>query len=166
MDLDCRVVHAARAVELPGWRDVRRYDHRGLRRSGEPRVLPAGAQGRHAVVRTEVVGELVDDLTEQPIGDSLVLRGNIGVRYTSEYNTGSEPGSAQDPGCDDTGERTRRLRRRLTRNGWSKLWALNVTRRGVLPGAVRRHVAGLVDRRTGLLKARSTASSARRGPTV
>jgi outer membrane receptor protein involved in Fe transport len=35
---------------------------------------------------------------EQPIGGSLLLRGNIGVRYTSEYNTGSnlDPRKIQD----------------------------------------------------------------------
>jgi outer membrane receptor protein involved in Fe transport len=35
---------------------------------------------------------------EQPIGASLLLRGNIGVRYTSEYNTGSnlDPRKIQD----------------------------------------------------------------------
>ena len=35
---------------------------------------------------------------EQPIGNSLLIRGNIGVRYTSEYNTGSnlDPRKMQD----------------------------------------------------------------------
>ncbi|HEU4530323.1 MAG TPA: TonB-dependent receptor [Steroidobacteraceae bacterium] len=35
---------------------------------------------------------------EQPVGSSLVLRGNVGGKYTSEYNTGSDlnPGKAQD----------------------------------------------------------------------
>ncbi len=35
---------------------------------------------------------------EQPIGNSLLLRGNIGARYTSEYNTGSnlDPRKIQD----------------------------------------------------------------------
>jgi len=35
---------------------------------------------------------------EQPIGDNLLIRGNIGARYTSEYNTGSnlDPRKIQD----------------------------------------------------------------------
>ena len=35
---------------------------------------------------------------EQPIGNNLLIRGNIGVKYTSEYNTGSnlDPRKIQD----------------------------------------------------------------------
>lgn len=63
---------------------------------------------------------------EQPIGDNLQIRGNIGARYTSEYNTGSnlDPRKIQDAmtlvnarvgfGADD--------------EKWMvELWALNVT---------------------------------------
>ena len=63
---------------------------------------------------------------EQPIGNNLLIRGNIGARYTSEYNTGSnlDPRKIQDAmtlvnarvgfGADD--------------EKWMvELWALNVT---------------------------------------
>lgn len=63
---------------------------------------------------------------EQPMGNSLILRGNIGARYTSEYNTGSnlDPRKIQDAmtlvnarvglGAED--------------EKWMvELWALNVT---------------------------------------
>ncbi|MBL8270646.1 TonB-dependent receptor [Steroidobacter sp.] len=63
---------------------------------------------------------------EQPVGSSLLFRGNIGARYTSEYNTGSnlDPRKMQDAmtlvnariglGADD--------------EKWMvELWALNVT---------------------------------------
>ena len=63
---------------------------------------------------------------EQPVGSNLIFRGNIGARYTSEYNTGSnlDPRKIQDPmtlvnariglGADD--------------EKWMvELWALNVT---------------------------------------
>jgi outer membrane receptor for ferric coprogen and ferric-rhodotorulic acid len=63
---------------------------------------------------------------EQPIGNNLLIRGNIGARYTSEYNTGSnlDPRKIQDAmtlvnarvgfGAED--------------EKWMvELWALNVT---------------------------------------
>lgn len=63
---------------------------------------------------------------EQPVGNNLLIRGNIGARYTSEYNTGSnlDPRKIQDAmtlvnarvgfGADD--------------EKWMvELWALNVT---------------------------------------
>jgi outer membrane receptor protein involved in Fe transport len=63
---------------------------------------------------------------EQPVGNNLLIRGNVGVRYTSEYNTGSnlDPRKMQDAmtlvnarvgfGADD--------------EKWMvELWALNVT---------------------------------------
>ncbi|MDY6948957.1 MAG: TonB-dependent receptor, partial [Pseudomonadota bacterium] len=63
---------------------------------------------------------------EQPIGNTLVLRGNIGARYTSEYNTGSnlDPRKIQDAMTLVNA----RLGFGADNEKWMvELWALNVT---------------------------------------
>jgi iron complex outermembrane receptor protein len=63
---------------------------------------------------------------EQPIGNSLLLRGNIGARYTSEYNTGSnlDPRKIQDAMTLVNA----RLGFGAADEKWMvELWALNVT---------------------------------------
>jgi outer membrane receptor protein involved in Fe transport len=63
---------------------------------------------------------------EQPLGDSLLLRANIGARYTSEYNTGSnlDPRKIQDAMTLVNA----RLGFGAADEKWMvELWALNVT---------------------------------------
>ena len=96
VDLDMRVVHAARAAEPAGRRDLRRDDDRRLRRR---RWRSSVRSARTTRCRSRRNGRRSLSATfEQPIGANLLFRANVGAKYTSEYNTGSnlDPRKIQD----------------------------------------------------------------------
>ena len=105
-------------------------------------VLPSRARERSPVVRAGMVGSLSATF-EQPIGAALLFRANVGAKYTSEYNTGSnlDPRKIQDA--------LTLVNARLGFGADDERWMVEAVGaephgRGVLPGRVRRDAAGLV----------------------
>ena len=105
-----RVVHAARAAEPARRRDLRR-DGRS-RTSARPTAFFRPEREDDPLSFAPEWSASLSATFEQPIGASLLFRANIGAKYTSEYNTGSnlDPRKIQD--ALHAGECTHRLRRR------------------------------------------------------